>query len=63
MSYKYKESPIENWLDKCLQCYHSYYGYTDNSYICCKRADKGKDCRFYSEEEHNKRIKGRVKNR
>ena len=53
---------MEDWLKKCLDCYHCYTSKNDDSEICCKRADKGKDCRFYSEKEHNNRIKKKNSN-
>ena len=48
---------MEDWLRKCLDCYHYYINKNDDSEVCCKRADKGKGCRFYSEEEHKNRVK------
>ena len=48
---------MEDWLRKCLDCYHCYTSKNDDSEVCCKRADKGKDCRFYSEKEYNNRVK------
>ena len=48
---------MEDWLRKCLDCYHYYINKNDDSEVCCKRADKGKDCRFYSEKEYNNRVK------
>ena len=48
---------MEDWLRKCLDCYHYYINKDDDSEVCCKRADKGKDCRFYSEKERNNRVK------
>ena len=48
---------MEDWLRKCLDCYHYYINKNDDSEVCCKRADKGKDCRFYSAKEHNNRVK------
>ena len=48
---------MEDWLRKCLDCYHYYTSKNDDSEVQGKRADKGKGCRFYSEKEHNKREK------
>ena len=48
---------MEDWLRKCLDCYHCYTAINDDTEVRCKRADKGKDCRFYSEEEHHNRVK------
>ena len=48
---------MEDWLRKCLECYHCYINKNDDSEVRCKRADKGKDCRFYSEKEYNNRVK------
>ena len=48
---------MEDWLRKCLDCYHCYTSKNDDSEVCCKRADKRKDCRFYSEKEYNNRVK------
>ena len=48
---------MEDWLRKCLDCYHCYINKNDDSEIYCKRADKGKDCRFYSKKEYNNRVK------
>ena len=50
---------MEDWLRKCLDCYHYYINKNDDSEVCCKRADKGKGCRFYSEKEHKNRVKGK----
>ena len=52
---------MEDWLKKCLQCYHCYYSKTEADEVNCKRADKGKSCRFYSKEEHNNRINKNMK--
>lgn len=46
---------MEDWLRKCLDCYHCYTTKDDDLEVRCKRADKGKGCRFYSEEEHKNR--------
>ena len=59
---KKEEVVMEDWLRKCLDCYHYYINKNDDSEVCCKRADKGKDCRFYSEKEHNNRIKKKNSN-
>ena len=47
---------MEEWLRKCLDCYHCYTSKNDDLEVRCKRADKGKGCRFYSEDEHTNRL-------
>ena len=46
---------MEEWVKKCLGCYHCYTLKRDDREYRCKRADRGKSCRFYGQEEWERR--------